>query len=60
LFPLRQEVLRKVVKAIDQAVPSPFGREQQHSVAGALKEYAVAIEPELDWQADALAPPILE
>jgi hypothetical protein len=48
LFPLRQEVLRKVAKAIYKAVPSPFGREKQHSVAGPLEEYVVALEPELD------------
>jgi hypothetical protein len=48
LFPLGQEVFRKVVKAMDKAIPSPFGWEQQHSVAGPLKEYVIALEPELD------------
>jgi hypothetical protein len=48
LFPVRQEVFRKVVEALNQAVPSPLCREKQNSIAGPLQEYVVALEPEFE------------
>jgi len=55
LCAIRQEVVREAIQAVDKAVPSPHGRQQEHPIADRLEHDVIAFETEFPWKPDALA-----